>query len=222
MPGSSVRQKGATDTSPVAALAEGNAVDGRTARGARTRRQLAESLIALLQEGVDEPTARQVAAKAGVSLRLVFHHFDDMEELLRTAVAIQVERHWSRVRPVDPTLPVVERVAQLVHQRESLFEAITPVRRAAGRVEPGSPTVSDRLAAARRALRRGVQEAFASELSGAGRNRPEILDALESAASWETWDQLRRRMGLRPAAARRVMTRTLLALLSNTDRAGGS
>jgi AcrR family transcriptional regulator len=211
------------DPGPVTgAPAEGSAVDGRTARGERTRRQLAESLIALLEEGVDDPTAREVAAKAGVSLRLVFHHFNDMEELLRTAVAVQVERHWSRMRPVDPTLPVVERVSQVVQQRESLFEAISPVRRAAARVEPGSPTVSERLDAARRALRRGVQEAFASELSGAGRNRPEMLDALESAASWETWDQLRRRMGLRPAAARRVMTRTLLALLSNTNRAGGS
>lgn len=218
-----MRQAGAVDPSPViGAAAEGSPVDGRTARGERTRQQLAESLIALLEEGVDEPTAREVAAKAGVSLRLVFHHFDDMEELLRTAVAIQVERHWSRMGPVDPTLPVVERVAQVVQRRESLFEAISPVRRAAARVEPGSPTVSERLLAGRRALRRGLQEAFASELSRSGRNRSEMLDALESAASWETWDQLRRRMGLRPAAARRVMTRTLLALLGNTDQTGGS
>lgn len=190
--------------------------DGRLARGERSRRQLAEALISLLEDGVTEPTAREVSARAGVSLRLVFHHFDDMEQLLRAAVTVQVERHWSHLRPVEPSLPVGERVAQLVRQRESLFEAITPVRRAAARVEAGSPTVAGELSNARLVLRGAAQRAFCPELEAAGPARAELLDALEAATSWETWDQLRRRMGLSPAAARRVVIRTVLSLLEST------
>ena len=190
--------------------------DGRLARGERTRRQLAEALISLLEDGVTEPTAREVSARAGVSLRLVFHHFDDMEQLLRAAVTVQVERHWSHLRPVEPSLPVGERVAQLVRQRESLFEAITPVRRAAARVEAGSPTVAGEMSNARLVLRGAAQRAFCPELEAAGPARAELLDALEAATSWETWDQLRRRMGLSPAAARRVVIRTVLSLLAST------
>lgn len=195
-------------------------VDGRTRRGDRTRRKLAESLIALLEQGVDEPTAREVAATAGVSLRLVFHHFEDMEQLLRAAVAIQAERHWSRLHPVDANMPVVYRVAQVVRQRESLFEAISPVRRAAARIESTSSIVAGQLANSRRLLRSSLLETFAPELARAGRDRDELLDALEAVASWDAWDQLRRRMGLRPVAARRVTTRTLLSLLSNCGGPG--
>lgn len=187
--------------------------DGRVARGERTRRQLAEALISLLEDGVGEPTAREVSARAGVSMRLVFHHFDDMEELLRTAVGVQVERHWSRLRPVDASLPRAERVAHVVRQREALFEAISPVRRAASRVEPGSPTVTAELSKARLALRGALDKVFAAELDAAGPQRGELLDALEAATAWEYWEQLRRRMGLGQAAARRVMTRTVLSLL---------
>lgn len=188
-------------------------LDGRLARGERSRRQLAESLIALLEEGVREPTAREVAAKAGVSLRLVFHHFEDMEQLLRSAVAIQVERHWSRLGPVDPSLPAEERASRIVHQRSTLFEAISPTRQAAGRMESSSPTIASELTRARLTLRRGVEKAFAPELARAGRGRSELLDCLEAATAWETWDHLRRRMGLKAVAARKVMTRLLLSLL---------
>jgi AcrR family transcriptional regulator len=167
---------------------------------------------------VREPTAREIAARAGVSLRLVFHHFDDMEQLLRAAVSVQVERHWSQLRPVSAHLPLEERVSQVVKQRESLFEAITPVRRAADRIEPGSPTITAQLSNARQVLREGLDEAFGPELSRCGRERSDLLDSLEACASWENWDQLRRRMGLRPASARRVVTRTLLSLLIATTR----
>lgn len=188
--------------------------DGRTARGERTRRQLAESVIALLEAGVADPTARQVAERAGVSLRLVFHHFDDMEQLLRSAVSVQVERHWSHLTPVDPGAPLEDRVSQVACQREVLFESISPVRRAAARIESGSRTISAQLGNARTVLRQGLEAAFATELSAFGKERAEVLDALEAATSWEQWELLRRRMGLRPVAARRVMARTLLSLLA--------
>lgn len=193
------------------------AVDRRVARGEETRRRLAEAMIALLEEGVPQPSAREIAETAGVSLRLVFHHFEDMEQVLRAAVAVQVSRHWNRLHPVDPSLPLGERVQRIIRQRETLYEAIAPVRRAAARAELESPTIATELRRARRQLRRGLEATFESELHSASRD--ERLDALDVAGSWETWDLLRTRMGVGRAAARRVVVRMMTSLLEDQ---GGS
>ena len=187
--------------------------DGRVARGERTRRRVAEALIALLEDGVVEPTARQVAERAGVSPRIVFHHYEDMEQVLRAAVAIQAERHWSRMQPIDPSLPLAERIDGLVRQRGTLFDAIAPVRRAAALVEHRSPTVATELARSRGVLRHELRELFGPELAETG-GRSDVTAALEVAAGWETWDQLRCQMGRPASGARRVMTRMLTSLLT--------
>lgn len=200
------------------------AIDGRVARGERTRRRVAEALIALLEAGTPEPTARQVAEQAGVSARIVFHHYDDMEQLLRAAVAVQVERHWSRMRPIDPSLALSERVTRLVRQRGALFDAIAPVRRAAALVEHRSPVVAAELARSRAGLRHELEHLFAPELAAPGTAGGDLLDALELAAGWDVWDQLRHHMGRPAPSARRVMTRMLSSLLdpSPADQSGAT
>ena len=192
-------------------------VDRRVARGEETRRRLAEAMIALLEEGVAQPSAREIAGRAGTSLRLVFHHFEDLEQVLRAAVEVQVGRHWNRLQPVDPSLPLDDRVERIVRQRETLYEAIAPVRRAAARAEAESPTISTELTRARRQLRRGLEATFEAELASAARD--DLLDALDVAASWETWELLRTRMGTGRATARRVVVRMMTSLLEDQ---GGS
>jgi AcrR family transcriptional regulator len=188
--------------------------DGRLARGERTRESLAEALISLLEEGDSRPTARRIALRAGVSQRSVFHHFDDVESILRAAVRVQEDRHWRHVRPVDPTLPVDDRVARIVRQRDVVFRATAPVRRSAEQFTLTSPTVSAELARAGEWLREQLRRTFAPEieLRRAG-DAQVLLDALEVATSWETWEQLAR-LGRTASAARRTMEALTLAVLS--------
>ena len=80
-PDFSVGEQSARQDAMIVVLDDEPAADGRLARGQRTRANVAGALIALLREGDTEPTARAVAERAGVSLRLVFHHFADMDEL---------------------------------------------------------------------------------------------------------------------------------------------
>ena len=153
---------------PAAGTASGTrppAVDGRTARGARARTSIAEALISLLQEGVARPTARQVAERAGVSLRLVFHHFEDMESLLESAVDVQVERHWKSLDVVSSEGDLRERVKATVNQRARLFNAIAPVRRAAAQAAGSSPTLARQLDSSRSLLRSRLRQTFSPELS---------------------------------------------------------
>ena len=170
-------------------------------------------MIALIEEGDLQPTARRIAERAGVSLRLVFHHFDDLESILRAAVEVQGERQWRHLRPVAATVAPADRIRRIVRQRTDVYEAVTPVRRAAQLVERTSPTVASELAHVRSRLRDQVRASFGPELAaGATTGGRDLLDALEVALSWETWEQLRR-LGRSPAACRRTMELLGAALL---------
>ena len=195
--------------------------DGRIARGDRTRRRVAEALITLLEEGDPQPTAKEVAQRAGVSLRLVFHHFDDMDALYHAVAKVNVERHWKTLYPVPPDLAFEHRVERTVRQRYRLFEAITPVRRAAVRQAHRSNAIGDTLAESSRSLREHLAATFAPELAAAGAAAPDLLDALDLATSWEAWDRLRSGQGLTSTAARRVIERMITTLLPrDVDHAG--
>ena len=66
--------------------------DGRTLRSATTRRAVAEAYLNLVDGGDLRPTARAIAAEAGVSERAVFRHFQDMETLHSEAAVLQIQR----------------------------------------------------------------------------------------------------------------------------------
>lgn len=182
-------------------------------RGERTRQRVAGALIELVDEGDASPTAKAVAERAGVSVRLVFHHFADMDALYGLALQVQDERHWSDMREVPSGSSQAERVERTVQQRAKLFEAIGPVRHALIPVLGRNPDLRAAVGAGEQRLRSSLEATFASDLRRAGRAKKELLDALDAATSWEAWDRLRRQQRLAPAAARRVMARTVGGLL---------
>lgn len=184
------------------------------ARGERTRRRVAEALAALLDEGDPAPTAKAVANRAGVSVRLVFHHFEDMESLYRSVLSLQASEYWDAVRSVPADRSVDDRVDQTVQQRAKLFDAIGAVRRAGTTFGARQPEIAEELAASDTRLRSWLEDTFGPELRAAGRDRRELLSALDTAASWEAWDRMRRTERLSAAASRRVMARTLRSLLA--------
>jgi TetR/AcrR family transcriptional regulator, regulator of autoinduction and epiphytic fitness len=186
--------------------------DGRRARGERTRRRVAEALVELLEEGNPQPTAKQVAEKAGVSLRLVFHHFDEMEALYRAVAVMQFERHWQSMGSVKVELPLADRIEQTARLRAGLFEAVTPVRRAAVRQSQRSEEIAQDLAESNRHLREQLANTFAPEIASADVDA-DLLDELELIGSWESWERLRTVQHLSTASARRVMAKTMVRLL---------
>ncbi len=181
-------------------------------RGEQTRARIADALIDLMTENALPPTAKEVANRAGVSVRLVFHHFEDMDALYRAVARAQFDRHWRGLRSVPDDLTLGQRIDRTVLQRAKLFDAVAPVRRQAVLLAVRHHAISQSLDLTDKLLRDRLEETFAAELQAAGDERRELLAALEVAASWETWDRLRRVQGLSGAAARRVVARTLRAL----------
>src|SRR4051812_32742925 len=105
--------------------------DGRVLRGERNREAIVDALLALYDDGVLRPSVNDVAERAGVSARSVHNHFVDMEALRAEVAERQFQRYADLWEPPGADLELDERIAQLVDRRSALFEAITPVRRAA-------------------------------------------------------------------------------------------
>jgi AcrR family transcriptional regulator len=189
--------------------------DGRVARGQRTRRRVAEALVSLLAKGEPDPTAKAIAEEAGVSLRLVFHHFTDMDDLYCAVAFMQLEEQRNVLPGLTSGLPLPHRIHDAVQRRSDFYEEISPVRRAAVRRAVSSPGVLAIISVGNSLLADGLATLFAPELSSrTEEDRDALLAALDSASSWEAWERMRQGAGLTTENSRVVMIRTLAALLS--------
>src|SRR5690606_36604055 len=112
--------------------------DSRRARSDRTRTAIADAVLRFLEERHLAPTSLEIAARAGVAERTVFHHFDDLEELFGEVASRQRARIVERFPPVPTAGDLSTRIDAIVAQRAGLHEFVAPVRRAALRLESTS------------------------------------------------------------------------------------
>lgn len=171
-------------------------IDGRTLRSLRTREAIVDATIGLLEDGDLRPTAPRVADRAGVSVRSVFQHFDELERLHAAVAERLVDRVAVLLVPVSPDLPLADRIDCFVAQRTALLEAVTPIRRAAEVHGPFSDEITARLRDGQAFLRAELEQTFAPELDALPEvERRVVLDGLDLALGWRTWDALRADLG---------------------------
>ncbi len=187
--------------------------DGRAARAQKTRTAIVDALLSLLDEGDLQPPATRIAKRAGISLRLIYHHFGDLESLYRATANREAERAAAMADAIDPSLALDERIAGVVAQRALMLEWITPVRRAALLQEPFSPG----LTAARDAFyaigEEQIREVFGPELAELDHARREaVVSALHGTLSWGCWNDLRI-SGRDPESAAAALDACVRALL---------
>lgn len=192
--------------------------DRRKERGRRTRDRMVEATIDLIEAGNPRPTSRQVAHQAGVSRRLVFHHFHRLELLMRRAAELQTARHRAALRTIPPDGPLPARVRAICRQRRALFEATGPVLRAAVDGGPNSPGLDEVLAGQRALLRRQLEVALGPEIDADEGERGPLLDVLEHTTGWRYWSFLRDDNGLTAAAAEQAMAAAVTELLVRRGR----
>ena len=170
-------------------------------------------MLELLREG-SRPTVAQIAERAGLSERTVYHHFTERDRVLEVAAELQVGRVLAMVQPIPTNLPLDQRIQRFVESRATVLEDITPVRRAAMLVEAEAPRLrelrDDTLAAARLQ----AEATFAPELSRLDDEvRLRRIAAIDTASTWVTWEHLRASIGLSVDATSQVVRDTVTALL---------
>ena len=192
-------------------------LDGRLGRTLRSRQAICDACLDLVEEGVLQPSADQVAQRAGVSRRSIFNHFSDLTALYDAVVKAGLRRCAPLLEEMPRGLPLRERATRLAAMCARFHEATTPFRRSTvaqslvGPLREEAQRVSQRLL---REERDGVAALFAGELARLGATeRAELTEALAAVVSPATWEHLRASRGLSAARARAIMQRSLLALL---------
>ena len=190
-------------------------IDGRHQRSARSRDAVVEALLSLYDDGHLRPGVALIADRAGVSQSSVFRHFQDVDELVRSAI----DHQWDRLRE-HFTRPLVggsleERISALVAQRIRLYDIAGPALRAARLLAPDSAAVRSAFALRRELLRGQVEDLFAAELAALpSARRRTTLDALDVVTGFEAVEALRIDRGAGIKRTTDVLTLTIKGLLS--------
>lgn len=189
--------------------------DGRTARSIRTRDSVVEALLDLLCEGDPRPTARAIAERAGVSLRSVYVHFDDLEDLFLAAAGRQFQRIAPLLEPITTDAPLDERIANFAARQATLLEATTPVRLAASLQAPFSPVIAEIKRRLYAAALTELEVVFGTEVDRHSEpERHRLLSSLEVATCGHAWTTLRTDAHLTVTEAKASMHAHLSLLLS--------
>jgi TetR/AcrR family transcriptional regulator, regulator of autoinduction and epiphytic fitness len=184
-------------------------VDGRRLRAVRTRARILEALLELLDEGQPEPTASEIAERAGVALRSIAQHFKTREQLL----AALAQTHLARLPSTEPAASsgsFAERLVGFVAARTRALEASVSIRHIGRTAEGRFEAISSAFKEVGKSRRKELQRVFGVEL---GNRDAWVLEAADATSSGAYWDVLRRTQGLSVKRASAVVTETLRALL---------
>ncbi|MFE5763471.1 TetR/AcrR family transcriptional regulator [Streptomyces sp. NPDC056492] len=204
----------------VAGQPEERRTDGRAERSRQSRVKIADAVLSLLDEGESHFPADRVAERAGVSRRLVFHHYADMSQLVETAITRRLEQLMEQTRPLPTDGPRAVRVAALTEQRARILEWITPAQLTLMRLEQNGDRIREVTRQVLDFARGRLAEVFAIELDRLpAERRTEVLHGLDAVTTWGAWYHWRS-SGLDAEAATRTMATAVHALLAGTDTSG--
>lgn len=184
------------------------AADGRHSRSIATRKRIVTGFIELIAEGIVVPTAEQVALRAGIGLRTVFRHFDDMETLYRE-VGTHVSMLIDQVLQIPLKAPDWQgKLIESIQVRAPLYEKLMPFHIASHVHRHNSPFVEKYMQQLHMLECAILQIILPYSILN---DRPRF-EALVQALSNDAWVRLRREQKLSSDAAAKVMQMSAEAL----------
>ena len=184
--------------------------DGRRRRGQDNRARIVKAMLELVQAGDVAPVAEVVAARADVGLRTVFRHFKDMDSLYgEMSEAVSREARDLFDRPFT-AVAWRDQLDELVERRATLFERISPYRRASERLRYRSAFIAEEQARLVTILREILRRIVPAN----GLADPTAFEALDMLLSYEVWSRLRREQNLTAEDAKVVIRRLVSNLVA--------
>lgn len=189
--------------------------DGRRERRDRNREAVVDAMLALYRDGQLAPSSDEIAERAGLSPRSLFRYFDDIDDLVRSAI----DRHLERVRPtwllkMNLDEPLERRIKDLVAQRLKMFDAMSFVGVISRIRAPFQPIVAEQLTEIRAFLRRQLSELLSPELDRLDpATAANVLGAIDVLCSFEGYQLLRLDQGFGRARVGAVMNGAITRLL---------
>ncbi len=202
-------------TAPATTSAE--SIDGRTMRRNRNRAAVISALLTMIREGDLHPGAAEIAERAGVSHRSIFRYFDDLDDLVRTAIdqAFSEAAALASI-PEIGTGNLRDRVAAIVDARIALYEYVDGPMQVA-RMRAGSiPAIDEELALIAEQFRRQIGDHFTPELARSGTDaRGHLIDGVLVLTSYDSYALHVRLLRHDADTIRSSWSTTLLTLLGS-------
>jgi len=198
--------------------------DGRQLRRERNREAVVDALLDLYREGNLQPGTEEIAARSGLSPRSLFRYFDDVDDLIRTAIRHQ-EHRVAHLVPIEvgPDQPLADRVQALVAQRFQLFDAVGHAATVARLRAPFQPVLAEEVRQHRVFLRSQIATLFRAELAAGDKGSgAAVLAAADVLTSFESCQLLLTGQSLSPARARAVVVGALMVLFSSSKAGTGT
>jgi AcrR family transcriptional regulator len=166
-----------------------SAIDGRTMRRNRNRTAVITALLDMIREGDLRPGAAEIADRACVSHRSIFRYFDDLDDLVRTAInqAFQDAAPLGTI-PGPGSKTLEQRITDLVDARLALFAFVDGPMQLARMRAPSIPSIDEEIAVIAEEFRQQLGEQFATELAPLPQpERAFIVDAILVLTSYDAY-----------------------------------
>ncbi|MGN6689897.1 MAG: TetR/AcrR family transcriptional regulator [Sphingopyxis sp.] len=190
--------------------ADDTRVDGRRERSRSSHKRIVAAMMDLIEGGDLMPSAARVAEEAGVGLRTVFRHFDDMDSLYREISRIVAERIWPVITAPYDGGDWRADIRELTRRRARVFETMLPFRLAANIKRYQSPFLMGQYAQVVTMERDLVLRLLPADVIG-DRYR---VEALCATLSFQNWRAIRQDQGLSVEDAGAVVAHMIDALIA--------
>jgi len=194
-------------------------IDGRRLRSERTRQLIIEAYLALIRENpsIPMPTAQEIAARAGYSVRSVFERFPDLHTL-RVAAADYGLAHAAALAPArDVDGDRATRIRSQVETRAGTCERGVALWRALTYNFDENDALTVRIKVARERTIDRMRLMYRRELSVlTDLEQRNLLIALEAITDIESWARMRDTYGLSYAESCAVWIRAIDRMLPST------
>jgi AcrR family transcriptional regulator len=180
-------------------LTEG--ADGRLKRSERSRKEIIDAMIVLMNSGMYAPTAQKIADEAGVSIRTLFRHFPEMDMLYREvdeAIKPSYRRHFEKQLM---TGPLEKRIVSAVNSRILTYIETAHVEKATHSLLWRSKFMQENYRRVQTNLRKNLVKAL-PELKKLSQ---ESLDVVEAVTSFEFFERLHMHQNLSEKACKKLI-----------------
>lgn len=183
--------------------------DGRKQRSERSRQAIVDAMLDIIMAGKMEPSAAEIAEKAGVSPRTVFRHFEEMDSLYSE----MTERMEAEIMPIIQQPFTGEgwrtQLDQLLERRALIYERVMPLKIAASIRRFGSDYLMLNYERFIHLERTGLEGVLPDTV----RRDATLFSAVEMCAGFQTWRRLRQDQSLSTDQAAAVVRLTISRLV---------
>jgi AcrR family transcriptional regulator len=184
--------------------------DGRKQRSERSKLAIVDAMLDIIMGGKMEPSAAEIAERAGVSARTVFRHFEEMDSLYSE----MTERMEAQIMPIIQQPFTGDgweaQLDQLLERRALIYEKIMPLKIAASIRRFSSDYLMLNYQRFLHLERTGLENV----LPDAVRKNATMMSAIEMCAGFQTWRRLRQDQDLSVGQAADVVKLAVGKLLA--------